>query len=158
MTQVLIISWVIFFSVYTTVKKIQAFPVIFGVQSKEEFHENHVHGFKWYKDFAFLNNTVKGNDRVLLFDPRAYYLDPDYVLARRVKYMIHLNKNSKAEVLYNYLKLNNVKYIWFDNDKNDLQHYDRELLPLTKKMIGQYRLKRHYFNEVTNSHIYRLYK
>ena len=132
------------------------YPVVFGLQTDQEFHRDISSGFKWIEDFEYLNKIDKDNKKVLLFTPKAYYLDSDYVLARIVKYEIKLNDNANIHDLMKYLIQNNVKFIWFDNDDTDLQFYDSELLPLTKRMINSYNLKEVFYNEVTNSYIYSL--
>ena len=154
--QIIILSWILFFTIYTTSQKMKFYPVVFGLQTDQEFHRDISSGFKWIEDFEYLNKIDKDNKKVLLFTPKAYYLDSDYVLARIVKYEIKLNDNANIHDLMKYLIQNNVKFIWFDNDDTDLQFYDSELLPLTKRMINSYNLKEVFYNEVTNSYIYSL--
>lgn len=155
---VLILSWVIVFTVYTTWKKIQVFPYAVGIQSVDEFHENMNGAFEPYKDFTFLNNEVVPPNRVLLFDPRAFYLNSDYDLSKNVFYILKKTNSYNADSLYNYMLNNNLKYLWFDDDLMDQDHPEYYfLLGLTKTMINKYNLECIYANKKINTFVYKLF-
>jgi len=151
--KIFIIIWVMFFTLYTTYKKVQTYPKVFGFWTEEEFHEKSQYGFKWYKDFYFLDDIMKNGEKVLLFKPQAYYLDHNYVTSRELMQIINYEGIATPENLHNWLVKKNVKYIWICEETHKWQE---KFLVLVKTTIKKYDIKQIYNNSKQNSKIFKL--
>lgn len=153
---ILIICWSIFFISFSSYKKTKKWSYIFNKETISEYYEKDGN-FKYYKDFTYLNKIVKKNEKVLIFDPRAYFLDTDYILARYTYYIWKYEKINSAEDIGQWLKKNNVRYLCFDKDLMKLQPYDRILIKKIKDFIAYRNLSPISLNAELNTHIYKLY-
>ena len=150
-----IVAWLVIFTLHTTYKKMKTYPYIFGYESAAHYHANSAYGFPYHSSFIFMNEKVAPGDKVLLFDPRGYYLDASYVSSKNVFNALKSNDEYNPDAYYAYLSRNNVKYIWYDQDKKDQTHPTYYLImDLTKDIIAKYHWKEIYHDDISNCYIF----
>lgn len=111
----LLLSWLIFFTTYTTYRKVHAVPVLLGLQSAAEYHKSEKSGFDYYEDYLVLNRLAHPGEKVLTFDSRAFYLEPDYFLAVILDRVLAYEGINTADSVLQWLHKNGVRYVYLCN-------------------------------------------
>jgi hypothetical protein len=151
-----LILWGIFMTAATTYKKLPSFPAAFGFESRLHYIENTSHGFPWIKDIVYLNDHINKSSRVLVFDPRTYYLDADYVLASHLISILQFDGNYSSDGLLQWLKENNVGYVWVIQKKENTDPYNWPLMHFVQQLIDEGRMIQLYENTEKYSAIYKV--
>jgi 4-amino-4-deoxy-L-arabinose transferase-like glycosyltransferase len=154
--QFIVLGYLSLFLAKSVFEKSKAYPAVFGVQTIEDFHTNYEHGFRWFKDFQFLNTTLSPDDRVLIFTTQSYYLDTAYVSADVLQSgLLNLKKTNGCNDFLGYLVNENIRYIWFDEEDSE-DCYNDKVLSLVKELVKSQRVQCVYHNKQQNSFVYRV--
>jgi hypothetical protein len=110
-------------------------PVLVGVQDREDFLSANVSGYTVYR---YANDALPKNSRVwlALYESRGYYLDRDYMWANPISQRhIRLERYAGADQLYADLKAMGFTYMLFAPKKLDRYEYIRYGPQLTQLVL-----------------------
>lgn len=124
----LLCSTLFFSTVYSFIYNKQFFPVVFGLETKDEFLEKKV-GF--YKDIYWANENLPEDAKIFLNHLRPFYFERDFIIPP--SYMGPKFQKMTSDEFFSYLEQEAITHIFDPNRR--FEHAYKELIEKNKLVL-----------------------
>jgi hypothetical protein len=95
----------------------KSFPVVFGLETKEQFYSK-LTNWNLYDAASFINNNLPGSSKILLFrDNGGYHIDRDYVWTLPYQAYFNWEELKSEEAILKRLKELNITHILINTNR-----------------------------------------